>query len=183
MKDLGVVFLALACILSLPLAAQNLIQGSNMEDEDAWEIVYYNPEFQPEYQFNYTEATVDVSPLRGGALRIFMDDGSTGGQLLLYQRVTCIAGQEYKASALLKILDYYAPEAVLGQWFQFYVAVEEPDPMATDFNPAGTKMYNIDSWLGDLNVSWEDLNGYFEAVNWESHYATAPYWVCPGDPG
>ncbi|MBN1558713.1 hypothetical protein JW998_00585, partial [candidate division KSB1 bacterium] len=183
MKNLAILFLTLACGLSLPLAAQNLIQGSNMEDEDAWEIVYYNTEFQPEYQFNYTEATIDVSPLRGGALRIYMDDGSTGGQLLLYQRVTCIAGQEYKASALIKILDYYAPEDVLGQWFQFYVALEEPDPTATDFNPAGTKMYNIDSWLGDLNVAWEDLNGYFEAVKWESHYTTAPYWICPGDPG
>jgi hypothetical protein len=112
-----------------------------------------------------------------------MDDGSTGGQLLLYQRVKCIAGQEYKASALLKILDYDAPEGQLGQWFQFYVALEEPDPTAGDFNPAGTKMFNIDSWLGDLFTEWENINGYFEALKWESHYTTAPYWVCPGDAG
>ena len=174
----SIIFLA-----SLPLVAQNLINGSNMEDENAWEIIYYNESEQPIYEFNYQEDSVDVAPNRGGALRIILDDGSAGGQLLLYQRVTCIAGQEYKASALIKILDYFAPEDVLGQWFQFYVAVEEPDPMAGDFNPDGTKMFNIDSWLGDLNTEWDLINGYFEALKWESHYETAPYWICPGDAG
>ncbi|MBN1479132.1 T9SS C-terminal target domain-containing protein [candidate division KSB1 bacterium] len=185
MKFRTMTIVGMACLLAVPLFAQNMIMGSNMEDESAWEIVYYNAEEQPVYEFNYTGATVDVSPLRGGALRITMDDGSTGGQLLLYQRVTCTAGNEYKASALIKMLDYDAPEGQLGQWFQFYVAVEEPDPTAGDFNPAGTKMFNIDSWITEPNLltDWEDINGYFESLYYESHYETAPYWICPGDAG
>ncbi len=183
MKIRALLLAILVVFVALPLFAQNLIVGSNMENEDDWEVVYYNANFMPEYQFNYTDATIDVSPNRGGALRVFLEDGETGGQLLLYQRVECTAGMEYKASALIKVLDYGAPEGQLGQWFQFYVAVDEPDPQAGDFNPGGTKMFNMSSWNGDMIATWEDMNGFWESVKMNSEIETAPYWVCPGTEG
>ncbi len=166
-----------------PLLAQNLIYGGNMEDEGEWEVIYYNPEEQPIYEFNYQGDSIDVAPDRGGALRVTLEDGMTGGQLLLYQRVECTAGMEYKASALIKVLDYDAPEDVLGQWFQFYVAVDEPDPDAGDFNPGGTKMFNMSSWDGDMTAEWDFMNGYWESVKMTSEIETAPYWICPGTDG
>jgi hypothetical protein len=182
MRFRGLVFLFLI-VAALPLLAQNMIVGSNMEDENAWDVVYYNAEFMPEFQFNYTDASIDVSPNRGGALRVILEDASTGGQLLIYQRVKCTAGMEYKASALIKVLDYGAPEGVTGQWFQFYVAVDEPDPAASDFNPSGAKMFNMSSWDGDMNAEWEFMNGYWESVKMTNEIETAPYWICPGTEG
>ncbi len=178
-RTLLILFFAVA---ALPLLAQNLIVGSTMENEDDWDIIYYNPEFMPEYEFNYTADSIDVSPKRGGALRVFLEDAATGGQVLFYQRVKCTAGVEYKASALIKVLDYNAPEDVVGQWFQFYVAVDEP-PAEGDFNPGGTKMFNMSSWDGDMNADWEFMNGYWESVKMTSEIETAPYWVCPGEEG
>jgi len=183
-KKLVVLFLFFA---ALPLLAQNLIVGGDMESEDAWEITNYKEDItdQPFYEFGSKIDSFDFKPNTGGALRVTMEDGTNGAQLLFFQLVECTAGLEYTASALIKVLDYYAPEGVLGQWFQFYVSTEEPQfyPDATEYNPAGAKMFNISSWSGDLNVVWEDFYGYWEDVMQDAEIETSPTWICPGEEG
>jgi hypothetical protein len=162
----------------------NELLNGGMESEDGWEVIWYNPDSYPEYEFNYIP---DELPefFRGGCLHVMLDD-SPNGQLLLYQRVTCVAGDEYRASGAIKIIEYFSNFEPVNQgpWYQFYVTEIEPDPSASDFNPAGTKMFDISAWdAGCDMMDFEQFNGLWEDVCCVSEIATAPYWVCPGTPG
>ncbi len=177
---------ALLMFLLLPalfLPAQNLIQNPGMESEEGWQVIYYNAEQQPAYEFNYRGETLKFG--LGGNLRITLDNSATG-QLLLYQRVKCIAGETYRATAAIKVLDYHADFTPVGQgpWYQMYVTTEKPDADASDFNPPGTKMFDISAWnTGCDMLDFEQFQGLWEVVRCNSEIPTAPYWVCPGNPG
>jgi hypothetical protein len=187
MKIRMLLIVTLCVLFALPLLAQNLIIGGDMESEDGWEITNYKEDLtdQPLFEFGSTVDSITGVPNTGGKLRVTMEDGTNGAQLLFFQLVECTAGLEYTASALIKVLDYGSPEGSLGQWFQFYVSTEEPlfYPDATEYNPGGAKMFNMSSWSGDLNEVWEDFDGYWEDVMQDSEIETSPTWVCPGTEG
>ena len=170
-------------IIYMPLFGNNLIKNGTMESEEGWEVLYYNAENLPFYEFNVVDEAVDFG--RGGMLHVWLD-GSSGGQLLLYQRVKCIAGQEYRASGCIYLNDYYSSWEPVSQgpWYQYYVTTEMPDPNASDFNPPGTKMFDISAWdTGCDMTDFELFRGLWESVMCVSEIETAPYFVAPGTPG
>jgi hypothetical protein len=161
----------------------NLLENGGMESDAGWEIQYYNADESPSYTFNYTDALPPFG--RGGCLYVNLDN-NPNGQLLLYQRVLCNAGQEYRASGAIQVVDYYSDfdPVSQGPWYQFYVTDIAPDPAASDFNPAGGKMFDISAWDADCSMAdFEQFSGLWESVACLSEIPTAPYWVCPGDPG
>ncbi len=174
-------FLITTFFAATDASAQNLIYNGDMETEEGWEILYYNAEGQPFYEFNYTEE----KPMYGrdGCLHVFQDF-SANGQLLLYQRVECTAGEKYRATGVIRLLYYDSgfDPVNQGPWYQFYVTTEEPDPAAGDFNPGGTKMFDISAWNPEGCNLWE-FDGYWEEMACVNEIETAPYWVCPGEPG
>ncbi|MDZ7317049.1 MAG: T9SS type A sorting domain-containing protein [candidate division KSB1 bacterium] len=173
----------LASALTISASAQNLIQNPGMESPEGWQVIYYNQDQQPGYEFNYRGETLKFG--LGGNLHIFLDN-SANGQLLLFQRVKCIAGETYRATAAIKVLNFAADYQPVGQgpWYQFYVTTEMPDPNAGDFNPGGAKMFDISAWdTGCDMLDFEQFQGLWEVVRCNSEIPTAPYWICPGNPG
>ena len=164
------------------LGSNELVNGG-MDTEDGWEVIYYNPDSLPTYEFGYTPENLKYG--LGKCLHVQLEDSPTG-QLLLYQRVTCMGGETYRATGVIKILEYYSNFVPVGQgpWYQFYVTTEEPDPNAGDFNPGGTKLFDISAWDAGCDMTdFEQFQGIWEDVACLSEIEGAPYWVCPGAPG
>jgi len=115
-----------------------------------------------------------------------MLEESAGGQLLLYQRLPLTAGETYRASGAIQVVDFFSDFEPVSQgpWYQFYVTDVEPDPEESDFNPGGTKMFDISAWdEGCEMMVFEQFQGYWEQVRCLSEQEAAPYYTVPGDPG
>lgn len=164
---------------------QNLLENGSMESDEGWEILYYNEDELPEYEFNYQpleEEQISKGGF-GGCLRVTLDDYANG-QLLLYQRLTLTAGEVYRATGAIRVLEYLSDfEPVQkGPWYQFYVSTDEPDPDAGDFNP-DDKIFDISAWTECDMWDFEQFNGLWEEVTCRSEHENAPYYVVPGEPG
>ena len=175
MKFSTMLLLSLLCLFALPLFAQNMIEGGNMEDESAWEITYYNEDSQPDFQFNFTGDSLSFG--RGGSLNILQ--GETGGQLLLWQPIILTAGETYRATGALTTTDFIAGEGG-GTWYQMYISTEMPDEDAADYNPLTDKMFDV-GWGWDRPS--EFVEGLWEVSNIGTDVPSAPYYTAPGTPG
>jgi len=151
--------------------------GSNMENEADWNITYYNADMQPSYEFNYTTDTLRFG--HGGNLHILQ--GESGGQLLLWQTVTLIAGETYRATGAMRELNYQGGPPGAGAWYQMYIDPEVPDPTLTDYNPGAVHFFDVSGWVpGEFPVEFDNL---WESVNMTISAPTAPYYTAPGTPG
>lgn len=176
----------LILLISAVAIAQNQIIGGGMEDESEWEVYYYNQDFQPEYEFGYTEDTPKFG--QGPCLHVW-SDGTTGAQLLFWQSVTLVAGERYRATGAIKIINIDSPDETTpgsgpGSWFQYYIHEEVPqDPNdAGDYNPGG-KIFDISAWKPNYTTSprdgfWEDLTD-----DPDGDRADSPYFIPEGAPG
>jgi len=177
MNNLSKLYLLLFLLaLTIPAFSQNLVVGGNMEDESAWNITYYATPNEPSYQFNYTDAIPKFG--RGGCLEIY--NGEAAGQLLIWQRITLIAGKTYRASAAISCLDYQGGPAGGGAWYQLYIDPTEVDETASDYNPGAIKFFDMDGWQADFPASFDD---FWEVVNLGGGMPEAPYYTAPGTPG
>jgi hypothetical protein len=170
---IGAAFLTL---LTAGLHAQNLVVGGDMTNEADWNIYYYSGYTEPVYEFNYTGDTLKFG--HGGNLHI--TQGEAGGQLLIWQTVTLIAGKTYRASAAIRCLNYQPGPAGGGAWYQLYINPEVPDPDATDYNPGAKKLFNMDGWQADFPA---EFNGLWESVSLGGGEPWAPYYTPEGTPG
>jgi hypothetical protein len=164
------------------LGSNELVSG-DMESEDGWDVVYYNADNQPGYEFGFKPDVLKFG--LGNCLDVVLDN-SAGGQLLFYQRITCVAGETYRATGVISVVDYYSDFDPVNQgpWYQFYVTTEEPDPAAGDFNPTTAKMFDISAWDTDcMMIDFEQFQGLWEDVACLSELEGAPYFVAPGNPG
>ena len=156
--------------------AQNLVQNGSFDDDSAWEITYYNTDFQPEYDFNYTDETPKFG--RDGCLHIYQ--GESGGQLLLWQTITLIAGQTYRVTGAISLLEMYMGPEGGGNWYQMYISTEIPDETAGDYNPTADKIF-------DVGEGWDRTSGEFDApwesVNISAAIPSVPYYTPEGTAG
>jgi len=172
----GLLCFTLAVLAVPPSAqAQNLVQGGDMTDESAWNITYFGTD-QPMYEFNYTGDTLKYG--RGGCL--YLNQGEASGQLLLWQRLTLIAGKTYRATGAIRQMSYYPGPAGGGAWYQMYILPDEVDPGAGDYNPGAIKFFNLDGWMPDFP---DEFDGLFEVECINGSVPSAPYYIPEGTPG
>ena len=174
LKQASLLILAIMVVI-IPAQAQNLVVGGNMEDESAWNVLYYNADSQPEYEFNFTGDSLRFG--QGGSLDILQ--GETGGQLLLWQRIKLIAGKTYRATGAISTLDFAYGDGG-GSWYQMYISTEIPDETASDFNPLEDTFFDV-GWGWDRDSEFFD--GLWEDENLGAGVASAPYYTAPGTPG
>jgi hypothetical protein len=181
-------FVAVLVMVSTGLMAENLIEGGSFEaeDEDAWQIYWYNADEQPEYEFGYTEEIPSMG--KGACLHIWTEETSSA-QLLLWQPVTLTAGTTYEVSAAIKCLFFETTSTSTseGPWFQLYIHPEEPqDPAsATDYNPTGGKFFDITAWVAECEFAdlMLDLDGYWQDFTCGETMESAPLFTPEGDAG
>lgn len=124
----AILFLALA---SFNVYAQEMIQGGNMEAEDAefWTIINMSTETADdvvEHEFGYTEDAPSAG--EGGC---FHSSGSTDGDInfLIYQEVYLQGGVEYVCNLAYKnTIDFN------GSWNEIFIGEVEPVE-GTDYTP------------------------------------------------
>ena len=150
---------------------------ADMESEADWNIYNYNADMQPTYEFNYTDDTLRFG--HGGNLHIVQ--GETGGQLLLWQTVTLVAGETYRATGAIRELNYQPGPAGGGAWYQMYIDPSVPDPDAGEYNPGAVHFFDISGFVpGEFPIEFDNL---WESLNMTVSAPTAPYYTAPGTPG
>ncbi|MBN1996049.1 T9SS type A sorting domain-containing protein [candidate division KSB1 bacterium] len=178
-----VVSVGLMCLLSVTLNAQNLIRNGGFDDNSEWQLTYHIQEPVSDVIFGYTEDT----PAKGQGPCLYVGCfGTQEARPVIYQEITCIAGETYFITGAIKVINLDLPAAIPpGPWFQIYANPEAPpdwyDGMG-DWNP-GTKVLNISAWspegceLYDIDGFWEDLSCENDAGN------NLPYFTVEGTPG
>ena len=154
----------------------NRVQGGDFERGDAWTITDFSPESTTEYEFGYTGDAPQYG--QDGCLRI--RQGASFGQFLIWQRVTLIAGETYRATAAIRAVDYVAGPAGGGVWYQMYIDPTPVDETASDYNPGGIKLFNMDSWNAGFQQTFD---GLWEDLNLGGGVPEAPYYTVPGTAG
>jgi hypothetical protein len=168
---------ALLALFASGLYAQNLVVGGDMTNEADWNITYFNADQQPSYEFNYTGDTLRFG--HGGNLHIVQ--GETGGQLLIWQTVTLIAGKTYRATGAIRELNYQGGPSGGGAWYQMYIDPLPVDPAGGDYNPGAIHFFDISGFVpGDFPVEFDNL---WESLNMSISAPSAPYYTAPGTPG
>jgi hypothetical protein len=168
---------ALIVLFSAGLHAQNLVGGGDMTNEADWNFYYYSGYTEPAYEFNYTGDTLRFG--HGGNLHI--TQGEAGGQLLIWQTVTLIAGKTYRASAAIRCVNYQPGPAGGGAWYQLYIDPEVPNPDASDYNPGAVHFFDISGFVpGEFPAEFDNL---WESLNMTVSAPTSPYYTVPGTPG
>jgi hypothetical protein len=169
--------ITLIALTAQPCAkAQNLVQGGDMTDESAWNITYFGTD-QPMYEFNYTGDSLKYG--RGGCL--YLNQGEASGQLLLWQRLTLIAGKTYRATGAIREMTYYPGGSGGGAWYQMYISPEEVDPGASDWNPGpAIRFFDLNGWQEFFP---DEFDGLFEVELINGQVPSAPYYTPEGSPG
>jgi hypothetical protein len=166
----------LGFVFAVSVFSQNLVVGGNMEDEMAWNLHQYNDPAEPTFEFNYTDSLPKFG--RGGCLHVMQ--GEAFGQGLLWQRITLVGGETYRATGALACLDFYPGPEGGGAWYQMYIDPSEVVDGA-DYNPGAIKFFNLDGWQADFPA--EPFDDLWESVNLGGGVPSAPYYTAPGTPG
>lgn len=155
----------------------NLIIGGNMESADGWQVSDFSPNSTSEYEFGHETNC----PQSGDGVCLHFRQGESFGQVLIWQRVTVTAGEIYRVSAAIRLIDYQAGNTASGgAWFQIYMHPDDVSPIATDYNPDGLKFFNIDSWHEEFEP---DFDGMWEDLNLGGGIIEAPFFVPQGAEG
>jgi len=201
-KMATVVLLVSACMVSA--FAQNLVKGGDMEDPSAWNSLNHKgltqPTFeggdmedpsawnslnhkgltQPTFEFSDVGSTIKFGS--GQALKVTVDPAAaTESRLMLWQPVTLIAGQTYRATGAISCTRFDGAPEGGGAWYQLYVDPLEVDESADDWDPAAGKLLDINGWQDNFP---ETFDGLWESGQWgSSAVPTSPYYVPAGTPG
>lgn len=144
-KRFTLLFNALLVSVIVSNAQVNILQGSDMENEDAWMITTLetDPSNSSSYEFAYT----DNIPAEGtdGALHYTINNtGANGAHLMFYQEVTIEKGKAYKANMAAKAI-----QEMNNSWFEVYIGETEPADGA-DYGGDATALGGF-KWSG-----WEE---------------------------
>ncbi len=122
----------------IPLAGQNLVVNSDMEQADAWTIYHMGSENHANYEFGYT----DDGPLygSGGCLRVTSDKATN---ILFWQSLTMEAGKTYEIDAAVKT------GYVESFWLELYLSTVFPQP-DEDYSPNNNddRELGLSTWEG-----------------------------------
>lgn len=154
-----------------------LVAGGNMESADGWQITDFSSNSSTRYSFGDTTNCPTAG--EGGCLRI--QQGSSFGQFLVWQRVTLTAGELYRISAAIRLADYqFGSTSSGGVWYQLYLYPDEVAPCANDYDPNSLKLLNIDSWKEDFQAPFD---GLWQDLNLGGGMIEAPFYRASGEAG
>jgi len=180
----SVCFPLIMCFFTLSLSAQNLIKNSGFEDDSEWQVTYHIQDPVSEVVFGFTE---DIPAKGDGGCLYVSSFGEREVRPVIYQKITCVAGETYFVTGAIKVIDLDLPEIVPpGPWFQIYINDEEPPDWYEgmgDWNPS-TKLLNISAWSGE-GCELYNIDGFWEDLSCENDWDNnnRPYFTAAGDPG
>ena len=163
--------------------SSNLIKNWSFEDDSEWNVTYHIPEPVSDVGFAFS----DFTPAKGqGACLYVSAFGEREVRPVIYQKFTAIAGEPYRVSGALRILELDLPETIPpGPWFQIYINPEEPPDWSDgmgDWNPS-TKLLNISAWSGE-DCQLYDADGFWEHLSCENDWGdNLPYFIPEGEAG
>ena len=133
---------ALILLLAGTSYGQNLLQGTDMESEDYWNVSLINSDVEVDYEFGYDE----VSPEHGHGGALFVSatvSGNPGNQLAniaFYQQVTLEGGETYLFDGAFKDID-----GVHQFWAEIYIESAAPE-VGEDWG--GDQFAGFNTWGG-----------------------------------
>lgn len=173
----------LILLLTVTLSAQNLIKNGGFDDDSEWQVTYHIQEPVSDVIFGYSDET----PAKGQGPCLYVSCfGAQEARPVIYQEITCIAGETYFVTGAIKVINLDLPDAFPpGPWFQLYANPEAPpdwtDGMG-DWNPS-TKLLNISAWSPE-GCELYDIDGFWEDLSCENDWGNnQPYFTVEGEPG
>ncbi|NQT24728.1 T9SS type A sorting domain-containing protein [candidate division KSB1 bacterium] len=127
--------------LTSVLQSENLLVGSNMEDESAWNISHLDSDDEAEYEFN----VVAEVPKMGseGCLEVWCF-GDQSNNILFWQEVTLIGGETYDVGGAFRDVG----GNLYNFWCEILLHTEvPPDTAGADYG-GGTSLLGINTWDG-----------------------------------
>jgi hypothetical protein len=163
MKNLIPFICMLVLNITTNVTAQELLNGGNMEDEGAWTVINYKPEAS-EYEFNL----VGDGPAEGqGGFLEVTASGTQETDILFYQEVTLIAGNQYELKGAFKDL-----QGTINQFWCEVLYDTVPPPPADSGDFGGILIVGFNTWDG--TVAGVDGTFQDDFAKGESNIFTAP---------